>query len=160
MNLATCQRCKKPFHPSPRTARFQKTCSRAACQKERKRAKGRRWRSLHPDYDASRLGKKRAWARAYPDYWQQYRRNNPEYARRDNRRRCQSARRARRSANQTLIRDLARRKLEGLTVLGRAISSANQTPIHRLSRGLLDYLVWRDASANQTAIGGTAPGSG
>jgi hypothetical protein len=37
----------------------------------------------------------RAWAKAYPHYWRVYRRKNPRYAARDNKRRVRTLRRQR-----------------------------------------------------------------
>src|SRR3989338_1881046 len=94
-----CPICRKPFTPDPRAAKHQRVCSAEACQKERKRRKWRRWATRHKE---QRKGKLCLWAEAYPHFWQHYRQENEGYRKQDNKRRCRAAKRARRSAKQTL----------------------------------------------------------
>jgi len=95
-----CLICLKPFTPDLRTAKHQRVCCDEACQKERKRRKWRRWAARHKE---QRKGKLRLWAEAYPYFWRHYRQENEDYRKKDNKRRCRAAKRARRSAKQTLI---------------------------------------------------------
>lgn len=112
----------------------------------------RRWRTLHPKHTAAYRPKVRAWAKAYPDYWRQYRKNNRVYAERDNKRRRRAHREARRAANVTAIASIFRRKLQDLTSLRSPESAANVTLMDRRINGIVDYLVWRDRAANVTDI--------
>lgn len=73
-----CPYCGRLFSPDPR-ARIQKCCGLPKCQGARKRQNLRRWRSLHPDHEQRYAAKERAWAKAYPNYWQVYRKDHPDY---------------------------------------------------------------------------------
>lgn len=159
MSPPLCAQCGRVFKPDSRTA-HQKTCSRRSCRRARARAKLRRWRKLHRDHITAYRPKVRAWAKAYPDYWQTYRREHPRYASRDNARRRKFYRRKRRSANETAIASISRRKLEDLALLKRADSSANETLMDRRINGIVDYLVWRDHAANVTGMARVATGDG
>lgn len=106
---------------------------------------------MNPGYDQKRKSKKRGWAAAV-GYWPKYRVEHPEYRARDNERRRKARAAAKRAANQTARREIVRRKLEGLRTLAGEKWAANQTSIHRLGAGVVDYLVWRDGAANQAAI--------
>ena len=120
----------------------------------------RRWRALHPDYEAQGRAKVRAWAKAYPDYWKGYRKRNPDYVERDNKRRRGARRRAQRAANVTAIAFISRRKQKTLAVLSSLKSAANVTAIDRRINGVVDYLISRDAAANETPMASTGSGSG
>lgn len=120
-----CPFCGLMFEPDPR-AQVQKCCGQPECQRARKRQNLRRWRVLHPDHATRYAGKERAWAKAYPDYWHQYRAANPEYVARDNQRRVQQ-RRVRLSANETGMRQLVVEKLGEMDRLGVPVVSANET---------------------------------
>ena len=89
-----CLMCSQWFVPRPQTPR-QAICSQVVCQKVRHRKACIVWNKKHPDHDHSRRGKIRAWAKAYVDYWQQYRRTHPDYAARERARRRGGARRSR-----------------------------------------------------------------
>jgi hypothetical protein len=127
-----CRVCREWFMPNARTARFQKTCPRASCRRERKRQADIQWRSKNMDYDASRQGKKRTWAQAYPDYWRQYRAAHPAYVERN-----RAATRERKGASR--------------------LRFANQDAITRPIDGILTFLVRREGFANPNAIEQTAP---
>ena len=150
-----CRVCREWFMPNARTARFQKTCPRASCRRERKRQADIQWRSKNMDYDASRQGKKRTWAQAYPDYWRQYRAAHPAYVERN-----RAATRERkgasrlRFANQDAITRDPVGYLEGLRPAG---MFANQDAITRPIDGILTFLVRREGFANPNAIEQTAP---
>lgn len=121
-----CPFCGRTFEPDPR-AQVQKCCGRPECQRARKRQNLKRWRVLHPDHSTRYEGKERAWAKAYPDYWQHYRATNPEYVAHDNRRRVRSRRRASLSANETGMRQLVVEKLDEMDRLSAPLVSANET---------------------------------
>lgn len=111
---------------------------------------------MNPGYDKSRANKKRGWA-ASVGYWRTYRAGRPEYRARDNERRRRAKVAAKRAANQTARREIARRKLDELRTWVGTPWAANQTAIHRVNAGVVDYLVWRDGAANQTGIDRMAP---
>ena len=46
-----CRVCRKWFQPNPRVGKRQKVCSEPACQRERHRQNGARWRQRNADYD-------------------------------------------------------------------------------------------------------------
>ena len=98
--MKRCPYCGRYYRQDPR-ARVQECCGRAECQRARKRRNLRRWRSLHADHGIRYAGKKRAWAKAYPDYWRFYRAGHPDYVARDNLWRAESRRRTKLSANET-----------------------------------------------------------
>lgn len=153
-----CLFCQRPFTANPRTA-HQRICSKESCQKERKRRKWRRWTARHKEIKKQKL---RQWAKAYPNYWQDYRKNkNPAYTARDNKRRCQAAPRLRRrSAKQTLIRLCAERINAIRGRVGACDCSAKQTLIEQKLEGIWGYLWWRDCSAKQTYMALSGPAGG
>lgn len=155
MNPPLCNQCGRVFKRDPRTA-HQKICPRRSCRRARDRAKMRRWRKLHPKHIAAYRPKVRAWAKAYPDYWRSYRKKNRAYAERDNKRRKRAHRRAKRAANVTAIAVISRRKIQDLTDLRSPESAANVTLMDRRINGIVDYLVWRERTANVTGIASTA----
>jgi len=127
--LKRCVVCGRRYRPDPRTARTQKACPRRSCRAECVRRKNASWLKRHPLYGKSRRLKIRAWAKAYPDYWRFYRAAHLEYRIREMRRMSTKRREARRVAKQTAIS----RRLDGV----------------------VEYLLWREAVAKQTAM---APG--
>ena len=152
MILPVCRYCHRSFRPNPRIGEAQKTCSREACQRARRRAKLRRWRALHPDRAQSPPAKMRAWAKAYPAYWRQYRRDHPAYYQQDLIRRRKAYRRSCSSAKETLIAEVSRRKLEALVALQAPNLSAKETPIDCRVKVIVDYLVWKARSAKESPI--------
>jgi len=121
-----CPYCSRSFRPD-RRARIQTYCGRVACQRARKRQNLRHWRSLHPGHVDRYQAKERAWAKAYPNYWRCYRRKHPEYVARDGQRRAVALKRARRSANETGMRQIVVEKLRVLDQLEPPVCSANET---------------------------------
>jgi len=163
MGKKRCRYCGRQFQPDPRTARFQKACSRAPCQRARKRQKLLRWRVLHPEYARRYQPKMRAWAKAYPDYWRHYRAGHPDYSQRDQYRRITARKRAKVSANETSIRRLLVEKLQALDLEAAWKMSANETPILRRMGAIEDCLrstVAVVVSAKQTAMAAAAPPGG
>jgi hypothetical protein len=150
-----CLVCRQWFEPDRRTARFQKVCPQAACQRERKRLSDARWWAHNNGYEASRAGKKRVWAKDYPNYWQSYRATHPDYAQRNReqtRERLKASRRV--FANQVAIRSDPVGYLQGLGPLG---LFANQVAIARSLDGVLAFLVCREGFANQAPIDSASP---
>jgi hypothetical protein len=148
-----CRVCREWFRPDARTARFQKVCIDEACRRERKRLADAGWWAKNKNYDAARQGKKRAWAAAYPSYWQSYRAQHPDYVN-ANREQTRARRKASRLmfANQDAIRRNPVGYLEGLRSPG---MFANQDAITRPVDGILTFLVQREVFANQDGIDST-----
>jgi len=95
MTKKRCKFCRCLFIPTARNP-DQKYCSKADCQRARKR----RWQKMKMQGDeAYRLNQKdaqRRWSEKNPDYWQNYRENNPNYTgsnreRQRHRNRCRRA---------------------------------------------------------------------
>jgi len=153
-----CDYCGRFFRPNPRAVE-QKHCGRDTCRRAHERRRLRRWRSLHLEHKKRYAPQERAWAKGFPDYWKQRRRRNPEYAARDDRRRVEARKRAKLSANETMIRGLL---VEKLRVLDEIEMSANETGLHRRMEAFEDCLrstVAVALSANETGIGyGPGPG--
>jgi hypothetical protein len=145
-----CLVCRCWFEPRAQTP-GQKTCSRSPCQKKRHRNACAAWRQNNPTYDLTRNGKKRIWARAFPDYWRRYRAEHPDYCQRDNARRAQACREASFSANQDAWRQMTVERLQGLQA-SIVSSSANQDACHRRMKAVIDFLVWKELSANRDTI--------
>lgn len=143
-----CQFCRTWFPPDPRTE-HQISCDDPLCRQQRKAAANKAWRLRNPNYDKSRAGKKRAWARErgyYPDY----RRTHPDYAARDNKRRRKAHRAHKCAANQDTRRKIAVGKLESLRHIP-PDSAANQDAIARRVEVLVDYLFPDCAAANRNS---------
>jgi uncharacterized short protein YbdD (DUF466 family) len=150
-----CRVCGEWFKPDARAGRFQKVCAQTACQRERKRLTDARWWAENRGYDAARASKKRVWAAAYPNYWQRYRANHPDYVksnREQTRERLKASRRV--FANQVAIRRSPVGYLEDLRSPG---MFANQVAMNRSVDGILTFLVQRERFANQTGIDSTPP---
>lgn len=135
-----CAYCGERFAPDPRTAKDQKTCGRPACRRARQRQKQRRWRAMNPDYERSRKAKRRAWAKAFPDYYRRYRAAHPDYTARDNLRRTQARRRAKLSANVTAMRQIVVEQAGKLGLGEGPELSANVTALSRRVAALEDCL--------------------
>lgn len=155
-----CRVCGVLFAAHPQAAKIQKTCPKKTCRRAADRNRYRRWIKLHPDYECSpgRRQPARAWAYQWPHYWKDYRKNNPDYTARDNRRRARVLKAARRSAKQTGWKDAAVEKLRSLQDLGRLECSANQTAWDPRDAGLIDCVlstVGGPCSANQTPMDNT-----
>lgn len=146
-----CAYCRRRFQPDPRTAAFQKTCSRPECRREsRLQAHRRWWRDNGSELDAARASKHNTWAKD-TSYWRNYRATRPDYVRRDNERRRQGRRKTARAANQDTRRQISVGKLRDIQAL-RPETAANQDTIHRRVEGLVDYLLWKEGAANQDTI--------
>jgi len=141
-----CQVCRSWFSPDPRTE-HQICCDKSECRKQHKIAANKKWRLDNPDYDKSRAGKKRTWARAR-GYWGHYRRTHPRYAAADNKRRCTAYKKRKFSANQDMRRKIAVEKLKSLHDIPLNLS-ANQDVIARRVNSMFDYLLRKEFSANR-----------
>lgn len=154
-NRKQCLICQEMFYPDFRIGERQRICSKEACQRERKKRICRRWAARNSNQRKEKL---KLWAKSYPNYWCQYRERHPEYVARDNRRRCLSAKCARRSAKHIHIRTLRAEQLK--TILDIGLSEENSAKHIQLARqinGIVDYLFRRDCSAKHIYIGLAVP---
>ena len=85
-----CAACNKPFRTRSQCPR-QAYCTRAECQRERRRRWQRAKRLSDPDYKYNQKNAQRDWVRRNPNYWRQYREAHPQYC--DRNRQEQRARR-------------------------------------------------------------------
>ena len=153
-----CRYCGCRFRPNPHTAKWQRSCGRPVCRRARQRQKQRRWRAHNPDYERSRRGKIRVWAKAYPNYYRQYRACHPDHVARDNQRRVRARRGVKVSANVTALRQIVVEKAKKLGPGIKPKMSANVTALSRRVTAIEDCLrstVNAVVSAKQTAM---APG--
>lgn len=145
MAMKHCEICGAPFTPDPRTRRFQKVCDQVSCRRARKRRADQAWRVKNPGYSVGRAGKTRAWAKAYPDYWRQYRAAHPDYVQKNRERSRDRMRRSRLLfAKQDAIRRDPVGYLEGLRP--RPLF-AKQDAMAASLDGILVYLAAREAFA-------------
>jgi len=145
-----CQFCGRWYRPDPRTARFQKACGNKSCRKERQLQKNRDWAARYPGYHSYRGPKIREWA-ARTRYWKRYRASNPEYVRKDNKRRILARKRLKMSAKHTAIRQITVDKLNSIRQ-NQPNLSAKHTAMDRRVDGLIDLLIWKELSAKQTGM--------
>ena len=82
MKRRRCKNCNKSFVISSRHPE-QKYCSRKECQKARKNNWQRRKLSSDEDYRKNQADCQERWVEKHPGYWKQYRKKNPESARRN-----------------------------------------------------------------------------
>ena len=75
MEEVPCLHCGLFFVPRNKK---QDICSRGKCQKARKAAWQRNKIQTDPDYRAGQKLSNEKWLKNNPDYWQRYRKNNPE----------------------------------------------------------------------------------
>ncbi|MBI4801026.1 MAG: hypothetical protein HY796_00720 [Elusimicrobia bacterium] len=143
-----CRFCRNWFPHDPRTER-QICCEKPECRKQRKITANRRWRLNNPDYDKSRAGKKRIWARGR-GYWRYYRQTHPAYVAADNKRRRKAYKNHKFSANQDAIAKIALEKLASIRDII-PNPSANQDMIARRGDVIVDYLFLKESSANRNA---------
>lgn len=91
-----CAGCGCLFVPR-RNVPQQRYCSKAACQRTRRRRWQRQKLKADADYRANQAAAQRRWRERHPDYWRVYRQRHPEYTER-NRERQRERNRRRRSA--------------------------------------------------------------
>jgi hypothetical protein len=89
------------FKPNPRTP-WQMYCSKKVCQRKRKSDWQKQKLKDDPSYRESQKAAAKCWREKNPEYWRTYRREHPEYTKR-NRERQRERRRAARVANMDVI---------------------------------------------------------
>ena len=77
-----CQACGHPFTPRSQNPN-QKYCTNSECQRERRRRWQQQKRRDDADYRDNDARASKAWAIENPEYWKQYRDDNPAYAERN-----------------------------------------------------------------------------
>ena len=82
MEPIPCCHCGDFFTPSPRH-KNQVYCMRPACRRARKAAWKRNKMQTDSDYSFNQKLSNQKWARDHPDYWRNYRREHPEYVKRN-----------------------------------------------------------------------------
>jgi hypothetical protein len=70
-----CPYCRKLFRPDPRAGSRQKVCSKAECQKKRKKDYQKKWCEENPTYFHNHYKRVKEWLKAHPDYLKNYRRS-------------------------------------------------------------------------------------
>lgn len=78
MEQKTCDACGCPFTPRPQ-APHQTYCTHPECQRERRRRWQQQKRQGDSDYRDNDIRNSRTWASENPQYWKQYRDENPDY---------------------------------------------------------------------------------
>ncbi|MBU0502168.1 MAG: hypothetical protein KJ811_02860 [Candidatus Margulisbacteria bacterium] len=145
-----CEICHQWFSPHPR-APHQRCCSNSACRKERKTRAREKWWAKNPDYGKGRKSKVRAWAKAYPNYWGEYRQAHPDYTKKERQRMRSVRKKAKTVAKQDAVRKTSVEKLESILNL-EPICVAKQDAVQRRVNGILDYLFWKESVAKQDGI--------
>ena len=79
MNTKCCAACGQEFHPHPKSPR-QTYCSKAECQRVRKRKWQQQKLKSDPDYAENQARAQQAWSNSHTGYWRQYRQAHPDYA--------------------------------------------------------------------------------
>ena len=82
MERILCVYCGDFFEPSPRH-KNQTACKKIKCQRAKKAAWQRHKMKMDPDYQFNQKLSQKQWAKANPGYWKQYRRKNPDKAKRN-----------------------------------------------------------------------------
>jgi hypothetical protein len=78
-----CPFCRRLFIPDPRRKERQTTCGRQECRRNRKRQSNEAWRAQHPDYFRSMYQQQKEAYGTRAEYKKNYRKENPEYVRRN-----------------------------------------------------------------------------
>ena len=82
LKIRRCSCCGCYFHPDPRV-KNQRFCGKRKCQQARKNKWQRQKIVDDPEYRADKDDSQRSWLDRTPDYWKQYRLNNPDYTERN-----------------------------------------------------------------------------
>ncbi len=82
MGIKRCLACSNPL-PLNSRVRDQSYCSRAQCQRERRKLWQRDKKLLDPAYREAQCATQKAWAERNADYWQRYREQHPDYTERN-----------------------------------------------------------------------------
>jgi hypothetical protein len=86
-----CAHCGGMFSPDPRV-KNQRYCAEKGCQRARKRKWQNEKLATDPDYKANQRACQVEWHARHPGYFQEYRRNHPQYCERNNLlQRCRNA---------------------------------------------------------------------
>ena len=83
-----CAGCGRWFHANPKVAR-QRYCSKAACQRVRRRLWQKEKLATDEDYRRNQADAQRRWREGHRDYWRQYRERHPDYSERNRHRQRQ-----------------------------------------------------------------------
>jgi len=78
-----CPHCRHLYIPDPRLKERQVTCGRQQCRRSRKHQSNEQWRSQHHDYFRGTYPQQKEVYGTRAEYKKQYRRQNPEYVRRN-----------------------------------------------------------------------------
>jgi hypothetical protein len=107
METITCNACGCTFTPRPQNPN-QKYCTTSECQRERRRSWQQQKRRDDADYRDNDVRASKGWATENPEYWKQYRDENPAYAERNRNLQQQRNRKLRASliANEDVSRPL------------------------------------------------------
>lgn len=82
MEKKTCNACGRTFAPRPQNPN-QKYCTNSECQRERRRRWQQQTRQGDSDYRDNDIRTSKTWAAENPEYWKQYRDENPVYVERN-----------------------------------------------------------------------------
>lgn len=77
-----CVCCRRIRPRNPRV-KNQSYCGDKRCQQARKSKWQRERQQTDPDYQTNKKESQEIWSQKNPDYWKQYRREHPEYCRRN-----------------------------------------------------------------------------
>jgi len=131
-----CYYCGRTYDPDPRTAAFQKSCSRAACRQARHDQAQGRYVAANPTIFQDRYPKTKVWLSKHPGYLRRYRTKHVDYVAADNRARVERKRRAKRQRSD--IQDAIRRR--EIEAIRRLRGSDIQDTIRRQIDGVLSFL--------------------
>lgn len=144
-----CLYCDRDYRPNPRTVGIQKSCSRAACQKARRRQAQEHYVTANSDVFQDRYPKTRTWLAKHPGYLRRYRARHPDYVKADYLARTERKRRVR-SQSSDIQDAIRRRKIDEISALR---GSDIQDTIRRQLDGVLQFLGRPALSDIQDAIG-------
>lgn len=77
-----CAKCGCLFRPNP-CVKNQRYCRRQPCQRDRKTFWQKQKMAADPDYEQNQKESQQNWFENNPNYWRNYRRQSPEYCRRN-----------------------------------------------------------------------------
>ena len=122
MEKILCVYCGDFFDPSPRH-KNQTACKNLRCRRAKKAAWQRYKMKTDPDYRFTQKMSQRQWVEAHPGYWREYRKRNPEKAKRNRLLQAIRNRRARSpqclsESQSTLIAKMDASKADNFEVLG------------------------------------------
>lgn len=83
MATMICTSCCVEVAQNPRLKANQQYCGKVKCQRFRKAAWKRTKCSSSPEFRSDQALSNKKWAHAHPSYWREYRRRNPEKAKRN-----------------------------------------------------------------------------